>query len=124
MEYDGKRIAVRAGYMLGFEEQVMLSLKCRNLMYLAFRPETRKAEHVFRKVLRQGGTFNATFYGTFHKEMLVNINGIHDSYQFDVHYMNNIEIISKQTEDRDALSKQTQQKLCEGDEVPNVREKW
>jgi hypothetical protein len=118
MEYDGKRIAVRSGYMLGFEEEVMLSLKCRDLTLMAFKPETVKAERVLQKARRHWGTFNATFYGTFHKEILIKMVGIQDSYQFDVQYMANIEAISKKAEYPNALSKKAQKKLCQGTEMP------
>jgi alkyl hydroperoxide reductase subunit AhpF len=119
MEYDGKRIAICAGCVVGFEVQVMLSLKCRDLTYLAFMPETAKAERVLQKALRPG-TSNATFYGTFHKEMLIKTFGIQGSYQFDVHYIKNIEFISKRVEATDNLSKKVQQKLCQGNEMPKA----
>jgi hypothetical protein len=120
MEYDGNRIVVRAGYMMGFEMQVMLSFKCRGLTFLAFMPETLKAERVLHKAGRQG-TYNATFYGTFHKELLVKRSGIQGSHQFDIHYVKNIEVLSKSDEDPDHLSKKVQQKLCQGNEMPKAR---
>jgi hypothetical protein len=123
MEYDGKNITIRASYVLGFEEQVMFAMKCPNLMTLAFMPKGFKAERVIRKARRNWGIFNATFYGTFHKERLINVIGIHDLHQFDVYSMENIEVISKKTVDPEKLSKKTQQKLCQGDEVLKIRTK-
>jgi hypothetical protein len=120
MEYDGKRIAVRAGHMIGFEEQVMLSLKCRTLTSLAFMPEIIKAERLFHKAHRPG-TYNATFYGIFHKERLINEIGIQGPHQFNVQYMENIEAIKKRVEDQDHLSKKVQQKPCQGEEMPKAR---
>jgi hypothetical protein len=119
MEYDGKKIAVRAGYMIGFEMQVMLSLKCRELTFLAFMPETLKAERVLHKAGRQG-TYNATFYGTFHKELLAKRSGIQGSHQFDIHYLENIEVLSKMDEHPDHLSDKVQRKLCQGNEMPKA----
>jgi hypothetical protein len=120
IEHDGKRIAVRAGYMIGFEIQVMLSLKCRELTSLAFMPENLKAERVLHKARHQG-TYNATFYGTYHKERLIKVTGIQGPHQLDVHYMENIEVLSKSDEDPDHLSKKVQQKLCQGNEMPKER---
>jgi hypothetical protein len=125
MEYDGKRIAVRATCLLAYEVQVILSLKCRNLTYLSFEAETPKADRVLQKQIhRDGGTFNATFYGTFHKEMLSKTFSVHGSYQFDLQYMEDVKIIAKKMRWVEDLSKMEQQKLCEGDEVANVRKKW
>ena len=117
MEYDGKRIAVRASYMLGFENQVMFSMKCSELTSLAFMPETLKAERVFYKARHQG-TYNATFYGMFHKENSIKVTGIQGPHQFDVCYMDNIEVISKSDGDPHLLSEKAQQKLCQGTETP------
>jgi len=125
MEYDGKRIAVRATCLLAYEVQVILSLKCRTLTYLLFKAETPKAERVLQKqIQRDGGTFNATFCGTFHKEMLKKTSSVHGSYQLDLQYMENVKNISKKMRWLEDLSKMEQQKLCQGDEVPNVRKKW
>jgi len=125
MEYDGKRIAVRATCLLAYEVQVILSLKCRNLTYLSFEAETPKAELVLQKQIhRDGGTFNATFCGTFHKEMLSKTFSVHGSYQLDLQYMKNVQIISKKMRWVEHLSGMEQQKLCQGDEVPKIRKKW
>jgi hypothetical protein len=119
MEYDGKRIAVRAGCMLGFEMQVILSVKCRELTSLAFMPEIPKAERIFHKA--PSGTSNATFYGIFHKERLTNMTGMHGPHQLDVYYMENIKFISTNFEDlKAALSKKAQQNLIQGDEMPEA----
>jgi hypothetical protein len=122
MEYDGKRIAVRASYVLGFEVQVMLSLKCPDWTFPAFMPETHKAERVLTEA-RRPGTSNATFYGVFHKELLIKTSELQGSYQLDVQYMEDVKIISKTIQGLHGLSRKEQQRLCQGDEVPNVREK-
>jgi len=125
MEWDGKRIAVRASYVLGFEVQVMLSLKCPDWTFPAFMPETPEAERVVTKA-RHPGTSNGTFYGVFHKELLPlhKRSELQGSYQLDVQYMEDVKIIFKRIQGLHGLSRKEQQKLCQGDEVPNVRKKW
>jgi hypothetical protein len=125
-EYDGKNVAIRASYRYGFEWREIFGMKClEQITWAEFEPESDSAEksidRAMRKIPRQQGTINATFYGTFKGtkgHRYGHLGGY--AFGFDVKFIEDVEVVSKDDLIPPKLSVKEQNKLCQGNEQPKT----
>jgi hypothetical protein len=121
-KYNGMKIAVHASGRFGFEWREMFCMKCRDqgLTWLSFEEDEDKIwlyDRLFWKRPKFMSTINATFYGIFHYPgRKCGDQGGYD-FEFLVQFIRSVEVISSDGGDPATLSKNEQEKLCQGNEI-------
>ena len=109
-QYDGKDVSVRAAYRYGSESQEMFATKCRDQgkTWLEFKAGT------LGNAARHQGTFNATFYGTFHATKGRHDDGGYD-FRFDAKSVKAVKIVSTNGSAPELLPARERKRLLRGD---------
>jgi hypothetical protein len=118
MDYDGKKVAVRASYRYGFEWQEMFCMRCRaaRKTWLEFEAGAAAGvRHALAKAPHDQGTLNATFYGIFRGVRGPYGDGGYD-FKFDLTSATAVEVVSRQGWVPERLTHNEQKKLCQGDD--------
>lgn len=112
-EYDGKQIEVKASHRYGFEWQELLCMKCRGKKktWLEISLENEDPlKRVLRKLPKDQGIINATFYGVFHTGGSYGDGGY--AHMLDLKFMKDLKIISRNGGVPELLPAKIQKQLC------------
>jgi hypothetical protein len=114
-DYDGKRVAIRASYALGFEQQQIFCAKCEDKGYVWLE---LSMEESVQKASRKSGIYSATLYGTFYKSAA---RFCHECpFRFAVNHVEDWALIYRGSghETMARLPEKARRKVCQGDEMP------